>query len=168
MENQQQILQNTKNCSSELDIFWIDKIIKKGLKFSFNKTNLFKTQDDFKYKTMKQPFKEYVKRLQISNKRFTAWKCYDWCRKYYIKSGIAFSLNNGILEVAIPLIVKQIIKFITDQNSESWRGFFYVGLLSLLLLLRSYLNQIGLINAFKGRMVTKTSLQVILIFFNIF
>ena len=138
------------NCFHFGSFTWVNKIIKSGLKSTYNTTNLFKLDSFFSSNSLRKSFSAYLQKLKSDKKELTVINLYLWCFQWFKYSLISFCLKNIFLETLLPLTLKGLINWLIEEEPTASHGYYFLGAIFVILTARVFTTLFGLYGIYKG------------------
>lgn len=157
-DNTETRLEPTSCCSSTIFSF-LSKIVNSGSKYPYQYKMLFKPD---KFAVQDEEVISFIKHIDEKIKKkgkLTFWMIYFYCTKY-LKPAIMTTLIVEIFQIFVPILFKELVKWLVNPNSEAKDGYIYLGLILAILFSKEYLDQRSLTNFMRAMIMGYTCVSV--------
>ena len=148
----------TRNCFSKFTFHFINKVISTGAKYPYQEKMLYKPDKRFLYGGNKR-FEKYIMRKVNKKGFFTLWD-YMNCESEYLITGICSTVSSFIVQLAYPIFLRQLVDWLIEEDTTQFDGFRILFSLVAVLVVKTYLEQFGLINQQRGTVLRANALTV--------
>ena len=118
-------MKKNESCISELLYSYVGKLVDKGLKITLDSNDLYELDDSLLYKNYYPQFEAYY---QEQKAKYPTRKLGNvlirWFAVEYSKA-LSYAFGSYIFEVGIPILVRQLIAWLSNPDAEWYLGLIY-------------------------------------------
>ena len=115
--------------------FNIGKILRKGSIKPYNFEMLYQVNPIFKHETHSTEFFSYL----TSKRKLTLSNLAQYNKLYFSSTAIYLFLSL-LFQAFVPLLLNQLIRWLTSEKSQKWEGFLIVFFISFCLIFKIFFN----------------------------
>mmetsp|Transcript_27011 Transcript_27011/g.23905 ORF Transcript_27011/g.23905 Transcript_27011/m.23905 type:complete len:121 (+) Transcript_27011:293-655(+) len=119
---------------------WTSTMVDFGYKHSFSKEDLFEVRRDEKFEWTKEKF-DMLNAEALKGAKYSLFKVLFKIFRGKFLCALTLMTIQNILQFAGPLLLKEILLFIEDEDAPDWKGYVFAASMFVAFLLRSIITQ---------------------------
>lgn len=135
---------------NSLFISYVNKLVNCGEKFPFQYSMLFGVREDIQYERDAEGFDKFMQNALVNKESFTLFETYHYIKRFMYKASFLMFLSN-MLQIGFPLILKQFIRWLLDEDDTSNWGYFWILILCVVMIFKIVLMRAGVVEMHKSR-----------------
>ena len=111
---------------------------------------LYDVREDIQYERDAEKFDKYMTEILSKQERFKVSQAYFFAKKFMYKASILMALSN-FSQLGFPIILKQFIKWLLDEDDTSYWGYIWILALCLIMVVKTVLLRTSVLNMHRSR-----------------
>ena len=133
-------LEGGSNICSKISFSYMNKVITLGSKKPYEFEDLYEMED---YLDPQKDFPKFLEHYKLhSNKHGIAKILWLWIKNQWVLGFLAYVINYAIIAVS-PLLLKGLLVWYADENDASYKGWLWACGIGIIMVLKSFICQIG-------------------------